>query len=37
MKTFCRNGKNYQKKRTTDKTRKYKIYDSGKEKEFKEK
>ena len=25
------------KKRTTDKTRKYKIYDSGKEKEFKEK
>ena len=31
-KTFCRNGKHCQKVRTTDKPRKDKMYDSGKEK-----
>ena len=31
-KTFCRNGKHCQKVRTTDKPRKDKIYDNGKEK-----
>jgi len=36
-KTFCRNGKHFQKVWTTDKPRKDKIYDSGKEKQFKEK
>jgi hypothetical protein len=30
--TFCRNGKHCQKVRATDKPRKDKIYDSGKEK-----
>jgi len=34
-KTFCRNGKRYQKVQTTDEPRKDKIYDSGKEKQFK--
>jgi hypothetical protein len=33
--TFCRNGKHCQKARTTDKPRKNKIYDSGKEKHIK--
>jgi hypothetical protein len=33
--TFCRNGKHCQKARTTDKPRKNKIYDSGKEKHLK--
>jgi hypothetical protein len=37
MTTFCRNGKRCQKPRTTDKPRKNKIYDSGKEKHFKTK
>jgi hypothetical protein len=32
--TFCRNGKLCQKVRTTDKPRKNKIYDSGKEKKL---
>jgi hypothetical protein len=36
-KTFCRNGKHCQEVWTTDKPRKDKIYDSGKEKHFKEK
>jgi len=36
-KTVCRNGKHCQKVWTTDKLRKGKIYDSGKEKQFKEK
>ena len=35
--TFCRNGKHCQKVLTVDKPRKGKIYDSGKEKQFKEK
>jgi len=35
-KTFCRNGKHCQKVWTKDKPRKDKIYDSGKEKQFKE-
>ena len=35
--TFYRNGKHCQKARTTDKPRKNKIYDSGKEKRFKTK
>jgi hypothetical protein len=34
-KTFCRNGKHCQKVWTTDKPRRDKIYDSGKEKQFK--
>jgi hypothetical protein len=33
--TFCRNGKHCQKFRTTHKSRKSKIYVSGKEKQFK--
>jgi len=36
-KTVCRNGKHCKKVRTTDKPRKDKIYDSRKEKQFKEK
>ena len=36
-KLFCGNGKHCQKFRTTDKPRKDKTYDSGKEKQFKEK
>jgi hypothetical protein len=36
-KTFCRNGKHCQKVWTTDKPRKDKVCDSGKEKQFKEK
>jgi len=36
-KHFCRNGKYCQKVLTTDKPRKDKIYDTGKEKQFKEK
>jgi len=36
-KKTCRNGKHSQKAQTTDKPRKDKIYDSGKEKQFKEK
>jgi len=32
--TFCRNGKHCQKVRATDKPRKDKMYDSGKEKQF---
>jgi hypothetical protein len=36
-KTVCRNGKYCQKVWTTDKLRKDKIYDRGKEKQFKEK
>ena len=36
-KTFCRIGKHCQKVCSTDKSRKDKIYDSGKEKQFKEK
>jgi len=35
-KTFCRTEKHCQKVRTTDKPRKDKICDSGKEKQFKE-
>ena len=35
--TVCRNGKHCQKTRTTDKPRKNKMYDSGKEKHFKTK
>jgi hypothetical protein len=35
--TFCRNGKHCQKARSMDKSRKNKIYDSGKEKHFKTK
>ena len=35
--TFCRNGKQCQKFLTTYKPRKDKMYDSGKEKQFKEK
>jgi hypothetical protein len=34
MTIFCRNVKNCRKVRTTDKPRKNKIYDSGKEKHF---
>jgi hypothetical protein len=34
---FCRNGKHCQKVWTTDKPRIDKLYDSGKEKQFKEK
>ena len=34
MITFCRNRKHCQNVRTTDKPRKYKIYDSGTEKQF---
>jgi hypothetical protein len=37
MTTFCRNEKCCQKARTTDKPRKNKIYDSGKEKHIKTK
>ena len=36
-KTYCRNGKHCQKVQTTDKPRKDKIYDSGKEKQSKKK
>jgi hypothetical protein len=36
-KTFCRNGKQSSKVWTTDKPRKDKIHDSGKEKQFTEK
>jgi len=35
MKTFCKNGKHCKKVWTTDKPRKDKIYDSGKEKNLK--
>jgi hypothetical protein len=37
MTTFCGNGKYFQKTRTTDKPRKNKICDSGKQKHFKTK